>query len=46
VPGLKAALDLSAGYGGAPRSPLLPLGESERERLKQFLTLANPAWQQ
>jgi 4-hydroxy-2-oxoglutarate aldolase len=46
VPGLKAALDLSAGYGGAPRSPLLPLGESEREQIKRLLTLAHPAWQQ
>jgi 4-hydroxy-2-oxoglutarate aldolase len=45
VPGLKAALDLSAGYGGAPRAPLLPLGDKEREQLKRFLTLANPAWQ-
>ena len=46
VPGLKAALDLSFGYGGAPRSPLLPLGENEHEQLKRFLTLAHPAWQQ
>jgi 4-hydroxy-2-oxoglutarate aldolase len=45
VPGLKAALDLSAGYGGAPRAPLLPLGEGERERLKSLLAQAQPAWQ-
>jgi 4-hydroxy-2-oxoglutarate aldolase len=45
VPGLKAALDLSAGYGGTPRSPLLALGESERERLKSLLAQAQPAWQ-
>src|SRR5260370_23805359 len=30
VPGLKAALELTAGYGGRPRSPLLPLTEQER----------------
>ncbi|HEY7347498.1 MAG TPA: dihydrodipicolinate synthase family protein [Ktedonobacterales bacterium] len=45
VPGLKAALELSAGYGGAPRAPLLALGESEREQVKRLLTLAYPAWQ-
>jgi 4-hydroxy-2-oxoglutarate aldolase len=45
VPGLKAALDLSAGYGGAPRAPLLPLDESDREQLKSYLKKANPAWQ-
>ncbi len=40
VPGLKAALDLTAGYGGGPpRAPLRSLGESERERIKQFLML-------
>src|SRR5215471_15637516 len=27
VPGLKAALELTAGYGGRPRAPLLPLTE-------------------
>src|SRR5947199_1774060 len=27
VPGLKAALELTSGYGGRPRSPLLPLTE-------------------
>ncbi len=45
VPGLKAALELSAGYGGAPRAPLLALGEGEREQLKRSLLLAQPAWQ-
>jgi len=40
VPGLKAALDLTAGYGGGPpRAPLRSLGEHERERIKQFLAL-------
>jgi dihydrodipicolinate synthase/N-acetylneuraminate lyase len=45
VPGLKAALDLSAGYGGAPRAPLLALGDTEREQVKRYLSLAHPAWQ-
>lgn len=43
VPGLKAALELVAGYGGEPRSPLLPLGTSQREQLKKWLTLAENA---
>ncbi len=30
VAGLKAALDQTRGYGGAPRPPLLPLGAAER----------------
>src|SRR6266516_1097186 len=33
VPGLKAALEIIAGYGGRPRSPLLPLTEQERKQL-------------
>lgn len=37
VPGLKAALELSHGYGGRPRSPLLPLTEQERATLAQIL---------
>ncbi|HLH60217.1 MAG TPA: dihydrodipicolinate synthase family protein [Ktedonobacteraceae bacterium] len=37
VPGLKAALELTAGYGGRPRSPLQPLTPSERDRLAQIL---------
>ncbi len=43
VPGLKAALELVAGYGGAPRAPLLALGESERDHLKHLLALMNTA---
>lgn len=43
VPGLKAALELTAGYGGEPRAPLLPLGESERGQLERLLSLAQPA---
>jgi 4-hydroxy-2-oxoglutarate aldolase len=37
VPGLKAALELTAGYGGRPRSPLLPLTEQERKKLAEIL---------
>lgn len=37
VPGLKAALELAAGYGGPPRPPLLPLTSSEREQIKPLL---------
>lgn len=40
VPGLKAALEITAGYGGRPRSPLQPLGESERKRLAELLEVA------
>lgn len=39
VPGLKAALELVAGYGGPPRAPLLALGENERDHLKRLLAL-------
>ncbi|HZS75837.1 MAG TPA: dihydrodipicolinate synthase family protein [Ktedonobacteraceae bacterium] len=38
VPGLKAALDLTCGYGGIPRSPLLPLNEQERSKLADILS--------
>lgn len=37
VAGLKAALELTAGYGGLPRSPLLPLNEQERLQLAKIL---------
>ena len=37
VPGLKAALELTAGYGGRSRSPLLPLTEQERKQLAEIL---------
>jgi 4-hydroxy-2-oxoglutarate aldolase len=42
VPGLKAALELSAGYGGPPRPPLLPLTGGEREQVKRLLTAIEP----
>jgi 4-hydroxy-2-oxoglutarate aldolase len=37
VPGLKAALELVVGYGGHPRSPLLPLSTQERTQLAAIL---------
>jgi 4-hydroxy-2-oxoglutarate aldolase len=37
VPGLKAALELTAGYGGRPRLPLLPLTDQERSKLAQLV---------
>ncbi len=38
IPGLKAALDMIGLYGGDPRPPLMPLGEANREELRQILT--------
>ena len=40
VAGLKAALELTAGYGGLPRSPLQPLNEQERLQLAKILDQA------
>ena len=37
VAGLKAALQVVAGYGGLPRRPLLPLATTEREHLRSLL---------
>lgn len=37
VPGLKAALELTAGYGGRPRRPLQPLTDNERKQLALIL---------
>jgi 4-hydroxy-2-oxoglutarate aldolase len=34
VPGIKAAMDLCGFYGGAPRLPLLSLGDAEAARLR------------
>ncbi len=39
VSGLKAALELTAGYGGSPRMPLLPLTAQERETLSGMLRI-------
>src|SRR5205823_1805367 len=43
VPGLKAALELTAGYGGRPRSPLQPLSGQERAQLAAILQRVQPA---
>ncbi|MCC7163639.1 MAG: dihydrodipicolinate synthase family protein [Anaerolineae bacterium] len=37
VAGLKAAMDELGYYGGAPRSPLLSLGESDRQKIRDIL---------
>jgi 4-hydroxy-2-oxoglutarate aldolase len=37
VPGLKAAMDELGYYGGQPRSPLQPLGEGERSKIREIL---------
>jgi len=41
VPGLKAALDMVGYYGGDPRPPLLPLGEDQRNELREILKRAD-----
>jgi 4-hydroxy-2-oxoglutarate aldolase len=41
VPGLKAALEFVAHYGGAPRRPLAPLGQGERVKLRSLLAEAD-----
>jgi len=38
IPGIKYALNLLAYSGGAPRLPLLPLGEKGKEDIKNLLT--------
>ena len=40
VPGLKAAMDMLGYFGGAPRSPLGPLAETDRLRLQAILKAA------
>lgn len=37
VPGLKAAMEMVGMYGGAPRSPMLPLGEEQKAKLRSSL---------
>ncbi|MBM4165346.1 MAG: dihydrodipicolinate synthase family protein [Ignavibacteria bacterium] len=37
VAGLKFAMDCIGYFGGAPRSPLMPLKENEQDEVKQFL---------
>lgn len=41
VPGLKAALQFVAHYGGDPRRPLAPLNQGERVRLRALLAEAD-----
>ena len=41
VPGLKAAMDMLGYYGGAPRSPLLPINEAQKETLRAILVEAD-----
>jgi 4-hydroxy-2-oxoglutarate aldolase len=41
VAGLKAALDMVGYFGGDPRPPLLPLGEEQRNELREILKRAN-----
>lgn len=38
IPGLKAAMEMIGLYGGDPRPPLQPLGETDREALRKILT--------
>jgi 4-hydroxy-2-oxoglutarate aldolase len=40
VPGLKCAMDLTGRYGGPPRLPLLPLGETERGSIRESIEQA------
>jgi 4-hydroxy-2-oxoglutarate aldolase len=40
VAGLKAAMDLLGYFGGEPRLPLSPLGETEKEELRKILVNA------
>lgn len=37
VPGLKAAMEMVGLYGGSPRSPMLPLSDTQRETLRNIL---------
>ncbi len=39
VPGVKAAMDLAGLAGGYPRRPLQPLGETERDIIRQCLSI-------
>lgn len=40
IPGVKAAMEMLGFYGGHPRKPLLPLGETDREALRRILVRA------
>lgn len=41
IAGLKAALQLTAGYGGEPRRPLTPLNDADRGRLRSIFAEAD-----
>ena len=43
VPGVKAALDLVEMRGGPPRSPLMPLGAADLQRVRDLLASSRPA---
>jgi 4-hydroxy-2-oxoglutarate aldolase len=41
IPGVKAAMEMRGYYGGPPRLPLLPLGDSERNGLRSLMAKAD-----
>jgi 4-hydroxy-2-oxoglutarate aldolase len=43
VPGVKAAMDMVGLYGGPVRSPLMPLGDSDRARVADLLGARRPS---
>ena len=43
IPGLKYAMDRLGYYGGAPRAPLLPLGEFAKREIDTILASVKPA---
>lgn len=43
IPGVKAAMEMRGYYGGPPRLPLLPLGDSERSGLRSLMAKADLA---
>ena len=43
IAGLKWAMDLRGYAGGAPRPPLLPLGEESKLRIRALLARLEPA---
>lgn len=43
IPGLKYAMDRLGYYGGPPRAPLLPLGESAKQEIETILASVKPA---
>jgi 4-hydroxy-2-oxoglutarate aldolase len=43
IPGVKFVMDQRGYYGGAPRSPLLPLGDAAKRRVLDLLATFEPA---